>query len=79
MGPCRTYFDLNDDNNNRIGFSTVYSPQSRVPEAGEAAFLAVDETDPIDRHTLNLDIHYRWYPLGARPQAKSLAARRNSL
>ncbi len=63
-GSVRTYFDLNDDNNIEIGFSTVYTPQSRVPEAEEAAFLAVDETDPIDRHTLNWDLHYRWYPLG---------------
>ncbi|GJL55146.1 MAG: hypothetical protein NPIRA02_22780 [Nitrospirales bacterium] len=64
FGSVRTYHDLNDDNNVELGFSVVYTPQSRVPEAGELALLAVDETDPIDRHTFNLDFHYRWYPLG---------------
>lgn len=63
-GSIRSYVDLNDDNNIELGLSAVYTPQSRVPEARTAALLAVDETDPVDRHTLNWDVHYRWYPLG---------------
>lgn len=64
FGSLRTYKDLTDDHNVELGFSFLYTPQSRVPEAGELAFLAVDEDDPIDRHTFNVDFHYRWYPLG---------------
>lgn len=63
-GSMRTYYDINDDNNIEMGFSAVYAPQSRVPEADEAALLAVDNENAIDRHTLNWDFHYRWYPLG---------------
>ncbi len=64
FGSVRTYKDLTDDHNVELGFSFLYTPQSRVPEAGELAFLAVDEEDPIDRRTFNVDFHYRWYPLG---------------
>ena len=60
----RTYKDLTDDHNIELGFSFLYTPQSRVPEAGDLALLAVDEDDPVDRHTFDLDFHYRWYPLG---------------
>ncbi len=64
FGSLRTYKDLTDDHNVELGFSFLYTPQSRVPEASELAFLAVDEDDPIDRRTFNVDFHYRWYPLG---------------
>ncbi len=60
----RTYKDLTDDHNIELGFSFLYTPQSRVPEAMDLALLAVDEDDPVDRHTFDLDFHYRWYPLG---------------
>ena len=63
-GSARTYYDLTDDHNVELGFSALYTPQSRVAEAEEAGLLAVDENDPIDRHTFNVDFHYRWYPLG---------------
>ncbi len=64
FGSVRTYKDLSDDHNVELGFSALYTPQSRVAEASELAFLAVDEDDPIDRRTFNVDFHYRWYPLG---------------
>ncbi|WP_447971749.1 hypothetical protein [Nitrospira sp. M1] len=64
FGSIRTYFDLTDDQNIEIGFSGLFTPRSRVPEAMGDALLAVSSDDPIDRHTLNLDFHYRWYPLG---------------
>ena len=64
FGSARTYKDLSDDHNVELGFSFLYTPQSRVAEASELAFLAVDEEDPIDRRTFNVDFHYRWYPLG---------------
>ncbi|GJL64469.1 MAG: hypothetical protein NPIRA04_31230 [Nitrospirales bacterium] len=64
FGSIRTYFDLNDDHNIEFGFSGLFTPQSRVPGAVDDALLAVSEDDPIDRHTLNVDFHYRWYPLG---------------
>lgn len=64
FGSVRTYKDITDDHNVEMGFSWLYTPQSRVPEAMEAAMLAVDEDDPVDRHTFNVDFHYRWYPLG---------------
>ena len=47
-----------------LGFSWLYAPQARVPEARTIALLAVDENTPIDRTTLDIDFHYRWYPLG---------------
>ena len=64
FGSIRTYKDITDDHNVEMGFSWLYAPDSRVPEAMEAAMLAVDEDEPVDRHTFNLDFHYRWYPLG---------------
>lgn len=64
FGTARTYYDLNDDNNFELGFSWLYSPSSRVPAAETVALMAVDENTPIDRHTLDIDFHYRWYPLG---------------
>ena len=64
FGSVRTYKDLTDDHNVELGFSFLYTPQSRVAEAGELAFLAVDEDDPVERRTFNVDFHYRWYPLG---------------
>ncbi len=64
FGSMRTYYDISDDHNVELGFSAMYAPQSRVPEASELALLGVDEDDPVDRTTLNLDFHYRWYPLG---------------
>ncbi len=64
FGSIRTYFDINDDNNIEFGFSGLFTPQSRVPGADDEAFLAVGSDDPIDRHTFNVDFHYRWYPLG---------------
>lgn len=64
FGSARTYVDLDDDNNIEVGISGLYTPQSRVPEAGTTALLAVDENTPIDRHAIDIDIHYRWYPLG---------------
>ncbi len=72
FGSIRTYFDINDDNNIEIGFSGLYTPQSRVPGADDEAFLAVSNEDPIDRHVVNMDFHYRWYPLG-RGLRQSLA------
>ncbi len=64
FGSIRSYYDINDDNNIELGFSGLYTPQSRVPGASGDALLAVDSTDPIDRHVFNMDFHYRWYPLG---------------
>lgn len=72
FGSMRTYYDIDDDNNIELGFSAVYAPQGRVPDAEERALLAVDENDPIERHTLSWDFHYRWYPLG-RGLRQSLA------
>ena len=63
FGSARTYYELNDDHSLELGFSTVYSPSSRVPEADEQ-FLAVSSDDRIDRRTFDVDFHYRWYPLG---------------
>ena len=60
----RTYKDLTDDHNIELGLSFLYTPQSRVPEAMDLALLAVDEDDPVDRYTFDVDFHYRWYPLG---------------
>ncbi len=64
FGSIRTYFDINDDNNIEIGISGLFTPQSRVPGAMDDALLAVSDDNPIDRRTLNMDFHYRWYPLG---------------
>lgn len=64
FGGARTYFDLDDDHNIELGFSGLYTPNSNVPEAEETALLTVDSNDDIDRYVLNLDFHYRWYPLG---------------
>ncbi len=64
FGSIRTYVDLNDDHNIEVGFSGLYTPQSRVPEAMGDALLGVSSDDPIDRHVFNMDFHYRWYPLG---------------
>ena len=33
FGSLRTYKDLTDDHNIELGFSFLYTPQSRVPEA----------------------------------------------
>ncbi|NKB80707.1 MAG: hypothetical protein GKS05_02180 [Nitrospirales bacterium] len=63
FGSARTYYELNDDHSLELGFSAIYSPRSRVPEA-EENFLAVNSDDRIDRRTFDLDFHYRWYPLG---------------
>ena len=64
FGSVRTYKDINDDNNVELGFSWLYAPDARVPQAMTVALLAVDENTPIDRNTLDIDFHYRWYPLG---------------
>ena len=64
FGTIRSYYDITDDNNMELGFSWLYTPQSRVPDAMSAALLPVDSSTPIDRHTFDLDFHYRWYPLG---------------
>jgi hypothetical protein len=64
FGSVRTYRDINDDNNVELGFSWLYAPDARVPQAETIALLAVDENTPIDRNTFDIDFHYRWYPLG---------------
>ena len=62
FGSVRTYYDIDDDNNLEFGFSTMYSPQGRVPEE-EDALLPEDDKETA-RYVLNGDFHYRWYPLG---------------
>ncbi len=64
FGAVRTYKDITDDHNVELGFSWLFGPGVRVPEAETAALLAVDSETPIDRTTLDIDFHYRWYPLG---------------
>jgi len=63
-GSMRTYHDINDDNNIEVGFSALFSPRSRVPNAQTAGLLAVDSKQSVRRSTFDLDVHYRWYPLG---------------
>ena len=72
FGVIRTYKDITDDHNVELGFSWLYGAQVRVPEAETAALLAIDSNTPIDRTTLDIDFHYRWYPLG-RGLRQSLA------
>ena len=64
FGTVRSYYDITDDNNVELGVSWLYTPQSRVPEAMSAALLTVDSSTPIDRYAVDVDFHYRWYPLG---------------
>ena len=63
FGVVRTYKDITDDHNVELGFSWLYGAQVRIPEAETAALLAIDSDTPIDRTTLDIDFHYRWYPL----------------
>ena len=64
FGSIRSYYDITDDHNIELGFSGVYSPQGQVPEAQDRALLGVTSDESISRYTLDLDFHYRWYPLG---------------
>lgn len=64
FGSLRTYVDLNDDHNIELGISGLYTPRGQVPGAMGEGLLAVSSDDAIDRHVINSDFHYRWYPLG---------------
>ena len=85
LGKVTSYYDLTNDHNVELGFSIAHSTNSRAVPGSflhPASLPAAGETDdnddagvtgpPIRRQIMDLDFHYRWYPLG-RGQRQSLS------
>jgi hypothetical protein len=86
LGKVTSYYDINDDHNVEIGYSIAHSDSSRAVDGSFLAeqFLNPEvngnghghgfiPTGPaITRRIMDVDFHYRWYPLG-RGQRQSLS------
>jgi hypothetical protein len=86
LGKVTTYYDINDDHNLEIGYSIAHSDSSRAvpssfisedflnPEVnGHGHGTGLAPIGPaITRRIMDIDFHYRWYPLG-RGQRQSLS------
>ncbi len=84
LGKVTTYYDINDDHNIEVGYSIAHSDYSRavpggfmpeqflLPTVDGHAHGFVPSGPRLTRRIMDVDFHYRWYPLG-RGQRQSLS------
>jgi hypothetical protein len=84
LGKVTTYYDINDDHNVEVGYSIAHSDDSRAvpgsflsesflnPEVNGHGHGLIATGPRITRRIMDVDFHYRWYPLG-RGQRQSLS------